>query len=349
MRRAVIKRSLSLVLLLLFLFSLFSCGDSANTQKTKNRVFYDYFDTVSMLYDYSGMDSAEFSDLANGVEASIEHYHRLFDAYHEYDGIVNIATLNRLAGNGPIKTDAAIIDLLLFSREMFDVTGGSVNFAMGAVTYLWKTLPSLPDGARIPTEAELSEAGKHISPDSVIIDKKASTVEITDQSTRLDLGAIAKGYTAELIKSELTELGYTGLVLDLGGNLSAVGSKPSGEGWNSGIRNPLYAEGKSDTPYARTVTLLDDSLVTSGVYERYHTVDGKRYHHIIDTKTLMPESRYLSVSIQTSHSGVADALSTAIFNMTFEDAQAFITSFPEALEVTFIFSDGSVEVLKSKP
>ena len=343
MRYTVNFRVLSFILLLLFVFPLSSCKEEREP-RVNNRVFYDHFDTVSVFYDYTGMENAEFSALAKSVESSIAHYHRLFDAYNEYDGINNIATINRLAGSGAVKTDRAIVELLLFAEEMYVKTGGKVNYAMGAVTYLWKTLPAMKEGARIPTEEELSEAGRHISPGSVIINEEDSTVEILDSALRLDLGAIAKGYTAELIKSELVALGYTGLVLDMGGNLCAVGAKPSGEGWKSGIRNPLYSE-DGEEPYSRTVTLLDDSLVTSGVYERYHTVDGKKYHHIIDTETLMPENRYLSVSVQTSHSGVADSLSTAIFNMDFDAAKAFIKEFSESLEVTFVFSDGSCEVV----
>lgn len=343
------KRIFAALLILLFVFSLFlslvSCEENS-TPEINNRVFYEYFDTVSVLYDYSGMDSEEFSALAKSVEAAIAHYHRLFDIYHEYEGLTNLATLNRLAGTGKVKASAEIVELLSFCRDMYALTGGKVNVAMGSVLSLWHDFRVSGGKGGVPSAEELLSRAKHTSIDSVIIDKENLTVEITDPETVLDVGAIAKGYTAELIKAELKAQGYSGLVLDMGGNLCAIGTKPSGEGWISGIRNPLYFEG-DENPYTRTVTLLDGSLVTSGVYERYHTVDGVRYHHIIDPISLRPENRYLSVSVQTSHSGVADALSTAIFNMSEAEAEAFVSSL-ENTEVTLIFPDGSYKVLKSE-
>ena len=113
-----------------------------------------------------------------------------------------------------------------------------------------------------------------------------------------------------------------GYVLDIGGNLRVVGTKKDGSGWVSGIRNPdTYAQ----NPYIYTLTLKEnDALVTSGSYERYYTVDGVRYHHIINGETLMPENYYLSVSVKSTSSALSDALSTAIFNMPYDEAVAFI-------------------------
>jgi len=340
MKNRVKKRTLALLFLLLFAFSLFSCGEE--DPEPNNRIIYGYFDTVCVIYDYSGMDSEDFAALARDVEAAIAHYHRLFNIHEEYEGIVNLATLNRLAGGEECEVSREIIELLLFSEEMYRITGGKVNYAMGAVTSLWKTLCAKE--SRIPTAAELAEAGKHISPDTVKIDAEKRTVRILDGHQSLDVGAIAKGYTAQLIKRELSLAGYDGIVLDMGGNLCTLGAKPSGNGWESGIRNPLYYEGEKE-PYVRTVTLLDGSLVTSGVYERYYTVDGKRYHHIIDPETLMPEYRYLSVTVQTDDSGVADALSTAIFNMDLPEAEAFLSELGREAEVTLVLPDGSVKIL----
>lgn len=335
MKRRIFTAVIAIALTLFFVLSLFACS----TPEPQNRIFYSSFDTVCVVWDYSGMETEEFADLVTGIENSAYHYHRLFDAYNEYSDVTNIATLNRLAGKGPVKVDRELTDLLLFSKEMYEVTGGKVNFALGAVTDLWKRLPATEK--RIPTETELLEAGKHISPASVIIDEKNSTVEITDPLLRIDVGAIAKGYAAELIKNDLTALGYKGLVLDFGGNLCSVGEKQE-----SAIRNPLYPS-VSEEAYIRWSTLDDDSLVTSGVYERYVTIGGVNYHHIIDTVSLFPETRYLSVTVQTPHSGKADALSTAIFNMNYEDAKSFISSFEDELEVTFVFSSGEYEIVKN--
>ena len=347
MKKSVFKKFTSLFLLLLFLFSAAACSGSekGGDPEAKYRFFYDCFDTVCTVYDYGGLDESEFDALSADVEKSARHYHKLFDAYTEYDGVTNIATLNRLAGTGPIKVNSAIIDLIEFSRSMYLKTDGKVNFAMGKVTYLWKSLPALEN--RIPTDGELTSAGAHISPDSVITDRENLTVEITDPSLRIDVGAIAKGYTAELIKQQIKKAGYSSIVLDFGGNLCAVGAKPSGNGWDSAIKNPLYGEGGGNA-YVRRVTLIDAALVTSGTYERYYVIDGEKYHHIIDPETKMPTNKYLSVSVMSADSGVADALTTALFNMDFSVAEGFVRSFGERIEVTFVFPDGSFKVVTSE-
>ena len=340
MKTRVRALAAAFLMLLLFVLPLLSCNEEPSSPEPKSRIYYSYFDTVSVFSDYTGMGEDEFDSLAKGVESSIAYYDSLFNSIRESKDTVNIATLNTLSGTGPVKVSSQIIELISFSKDMYEKTGGKVNFAMGAVTLLWKRCAV---EVRVPTEAELAEAKKHISPDNVIIDREASTVEITDSECKLDLGAIAKGYAAELICTELKKQGYSGVVLDMGGNLRAVGNKPSGEGWRSGIKNPLY-QGEGEEPYSRIVTIMDESLVTSGVYNRYFTVDGVRYHHIIDTETLKPESRYLSVTVRTGHSGVADALSTAVFNMSEDEAEAFAKSFDSPLELTLIFPDGSIKI-----
>ena len=343
-KKALIKILFS-VTALLFVFSLASC--SLGEPEPNNSVFYGSFDTTCVVWDYTGMDGEDFSALASDIEASAAHYHRLFDAYREYEGVINIASLNRLAGTGPVKVDSAIIDLISFSKEMYSLTDGKVNFALGSVTYLWKTLTASydsednPQEPRVPTEAELSEAGKHISPDSVLIDKENSTVEITDPDTRIDVGAIAKGYAAELIKKELAALGYGGIILDFGGNICAVGIEREVP-----IRNPLYFEG-ADEPYIRRALVSSEALVTSGGYQRYQIIDGERYHHIIDPESLRPESRYLSVTVKTSDSGVADALSTALFNTDYEEVKEFVSAFDEKIEITLVFLDGKSEIIEN--
>ena len=347
MRKKGAKSFLFCFLTLLLLFS-FCVGATSCTQKdpvTSNRVFYEYFDTVSVFYDYTGMSTEKFNLLAKSVEASLEHYHRLFDIYNEYDGLTNLATVNRMAGEGSVRVDSAIIGLLDFCIDMYKLTDGKVNVMMGSVLSLWHDLRA--EGERIPTSEELSERGAHISIDLLRINKEESTVEITDPLARLDVGAIAKGYTAQLIKDELVHQGYSGLVLDLGGNICTVGTKPDGSGWQSAIRNPLYTKGEDGDRYVRTLDLSDSALVTSGVYERYYTVDGVRYHHIIDPDTLMPESRYLSVSVHTDDSGVADALSTALFNMDESEARDLVDRFAD-VEATFVLNSGELLIIGEK-
>ena len=335
------KKTLILLLILAFTFSFYSC--EKKDPEPQSRHFFEYFDTFGTFSDYSGLKKEEFNLLADRVESELAEYHKLYDIYNEYEGITNLKTINDLAGSGPITVDKKIVNLLLFAKEMFLYTNGNVNVAMGSVLKIWHDYRT--EGVELPPKELLEEANKHTDINNLIINEENSTVEITDSKARLDVGAIAKGYAVEMICETLEAEGYSGFVLDLGGNLKAVGTKPSGKGWITGIKNP---DPLAEDGFIYRHELKDSSTVTSGNYERYYTVNGKRYHHIINKDTLMPADFYSSVSIITSSSALADALSTAIFNMTPEEAKAFVES-KKGLSVVLLTTDGKLEILEGIP
>ena len=333
----MVKRILSLCLLVALVLSLLSCGGGGSGE-VKKRYYYEYcFDTFGTLYDYSGSSDEDFDRLADYVGAELVEYHRLFDIYHEYDGIVNLATLNRLAGEGAQRVDERIIDMLLFAKEMYELTDGECNVAMGAVLSIWHDYRT--EGIALPSEEELRLAAEHTDIDDLVIDREAGTVELRDPEMSLDVGAVGKGYAVEVIAKTMEDDGLSGYILDVGGNLRAIGTKPGGSGWRAGVKNPQnpYSSG-----YVYYLTLADAALVTSGSYERYYTVGGVNYHHIIDKDTLMPVNYYTSVSIMTKSSALCDALSTALFNMTPDEAKALVESLGGAFAV-FVYPDGRVE------
>jgi thiamine biosynthesis lipoprotein len=305
--------------------------------ETKNRVFYDYFDTVSVIYDYSGGTDEEFDSACRGIEYELKTCHELFDIYNTYYGINNLKTVNDSAGKGPVKVDVRIIDLLEEAVRLYELTDGNVNVMMGSVLSIWHEHRT--EGTSVPDMDALVAANAHTSIKNLVIDRENMTVEITDPEASLDVGAIAKGFTAEHIYDMLTEYGIDGYAINLGGNLRTVGTKPDGSGWVSGIQNP---DKNAPDPYVAKLTISDSALVTSGVYERFYTVDGVQYHHIINKDTLMPEHNYLSVTVHTESSTVADALSTALFNMSIEDGRRVISSLSDT-EVIYVLQGGGVE------
>ena len=332
----MIKKTAVFALVFTFVISLFACQREI---VPKNRIFYEFFDTVSVVYDYTGGTQEDFDRVCELVERELYECHMLYDIYDEYEGVTNIKTLNDRAGQGPVTVDERIIDLLSFSKEMYELTDGNVNVAMGSVLSIWHREREL--GVRVPPMDELIFASEHTDITKVIIDREAMTVELTDPEMSLDVGAIAKGFTAERIAMMLKEMGISGYALDFGGNLRAVGEKPSGDGWVSGIRNP---DSLAEEPYVRTVTIKDEALVTSGTYERFYTVDGVSYHHIISKDTLMPANEYVSVTVMAPSSALADALSTAVFNMSVDEARALTESL-EGIEITLVTKEGEVLVV----
>lgn len=303
---------------------------------------FDYFDTVSKITGYA--ESREAFDLvAQSVFAELEEYHRLYTIYHRYEGLENLRTINDLKDgeHRTVTVDRRIIDLLLYAKEMYALTNGQMNIAMGSVLSIWHEYREEglddPENATLPPMEDLLAAAGHTDIQNLVIDEEALTVRLTDPKMKLDVGALAKGYAVEMLAESLEKQGITGYVLNIGGNVRTIGTKPDGTGWTVGIEDPLDPQ---NGDYIAYLSLAGQSLVTSGSYQRYYTVDGKRYHHIVNPETLMPAEGFVSVSVLTGHSGLGDALSTALFCMTLEEGQALVASLPE-VEAQWVLPDGS--------
>lgn len=322
--------------LLLALCLLPGCG---KTPEAQSKTYYQYFDTVSTIVGYPE-DPEDFEAACAIVEEVLLEYHRLCDIYYTYDGLNNLKTVNEAAGQGPVAVDRKLLTVLDFARQMNEYTLGNCNAAMGSVFALWhESRESAEAGTPVlPPEAALRSAVAHSDMDKLILDFDAGTAELLDGDMRLDLGGIAKGYATEQAAKALESAGYTGYALSIGGNVRVIGTKHGDEPWISGIQNPNLS---SDSAFLAKVKLKDQSLVTSGSYQRYFDLDGYRYHHIIHPDTLRPENAFLSVSILCPDSGVADALSTAVFNMSLEDGLFFLRGLPDT-EACWVLADGSV-------
>ena len=295
--------------------------------------FLTLFDTVTTIMGYAENED-DFRVQAQAVHDELLAYHQLFDIYNNYDGINNLKTVNDNAGIAPVQVEQPILDLLAFCRELYDGTGGRVNVAMGSVLSLWHDAREAaindPDTAALPDMAALEEAARHTDLSRVVIDEEASTVYLPDAAMSLDVGAVAKGWSVEQVCRTAPE----GLLLSVGGNVRATGPKPGGDDWVAGIQNPDGGE------YLHTVYVRDVSVVTSGDYQRYFTLDGVRYHHIIDPDTLYPATYWRSVTILCADSGLADALSTALFTLSQEDGQALLDRY--GAQALWVDGDGNL-------
>ena len=331
------KRTATLILLLVLL-----CGCTAAPAKSNdtglNRyeaTFLTLFDTVTTIVGYAETEEA-FTDTAQAFHDELLEYHQLYDIYNEYEGINNIKTINDHGWEHPIKVDQRIIDLLLFSKELYTQTEGRVNIAMGSVLRLWhdarETGIADPSRAALPDQAALEQAAAHTDIDSIQIDVEESTIFLSDPEVKLDVGAIAKGYAVEQVCRNTP----SGLLISVGGNVCPTGPKPeSGQPWVVGIQDPEDPE-----QYLHTIYVEDVSVVTSGDYQRYFTVDGVPYHHIIDPDTNYPAGYWRSVTILCRDSGVADALSTALFTLPQEEGQALLDAFQA--EAMWVRQDGTI-------
>ena len=324
------KKILSLVLSFALLFSLFGC---TNTQYTKySKSFLELFDTASSITAYD-TSQENFDKKYNELYKVIKKYSELFDIYNGYDDIINIKYLNDNAYKEPIEVDKEIIDLLNFSKLAYDVTYGKVNIAMGSVLSIWHDYRE--DGEALPPKSKLIEANKHTNIDDIIIDNKNSTVFFKDKELKLDVGAVAKGYVCNKIYEYITKNNlWQNAVISLGGNIITVGSKPNGNDFVIGIENP------NSNDYLMKVNAKENtSVVTSGSYQRYYTVNGKNYSHIIDPDTLYPAEYFTSVTVISSDSALADAFSTALFCMSYDDGIQLVES-NDKIEAIWLDNNG---------
>ncbi len=316
------RKIASLLLCLLFLSGCTAIKEGSKKQYTAT--FLNLFDTVTTIVGY-GESEAAFKELVSPVRDKLEHYHRLFDIYNDYEGIVGLKTVNDKAHIAPVKVEADLLNMLEDAKTYYTATKGAFNPAMGSILRLWHRAreDSLndPENAYLPNYEELKGAAEHIDPGKIVLDKEKSTVFIADPKLKLDVGGIAKGWAVERVAKTAPK----GLLISVGGNVYSTGPKNTkndrGDSWTVGIANPK-GEGNIER-----LSISSGSVVTSGNYIRNFKVNGKLYHHIIDPKTLFPGENWISVTVVCEDSGLGDALSTALFLMDKNKGQELLDKF----------------------
>ena len=311
-----------------------TASSAADGPQRYSTVFYDVFDTVTQVIAYCDSEE-EFTAQMDALHADLVEYNQLYDIYNDYDGVTNIKTINDNAGIAPVTVDDKILGMLELAQTMYDTTGGKLNIALGSVLNIWHNYreAALADdndsNNQLPTQEELDAAAQHCDIANLIIDEDAKTVYLADPAMSLDVGSVGKGYAVEQAAQAAEARGLTSALVSVGGNLRAIGTKPDGSQWTGGVENPWNASEvytNTNSIFGSPINMSDLALVTSGDYQRYFVVDGKRYHHIIDPDTLWPAAYYNGVTVLCPDSGMADCLTTALFCMPLEEGQKLVES-----------------------
>ena len=216
--------------------------------------------------------------------------------------------INRNAGIAPVKVDREVFDIIHRSKRISDVTQGAFDITYGSVDKkLWnfdKNMTSLPD-------AETAKKAVHlINYRNVILDEKKCTVFLKEKGMRIGFGGIGKGYAAERAKYILQQKGVESGIVNAAGDLTTWGYQPNGKEWTIGIADPDSAH----HPFSY-LSITDMAIATSGNYEKFITINGKRYSHTIDPKTGLPVTGIKSVTIISPNAEVADAMATPVMIM----------------------------------
>ena len=389
-----VVRRLALLLAATLLFGSLSACEAP--VKLYQMEYSGYFDTVSQ-FTMPAQSEAAFMDQANYFEERLAYYHDLYTGFEAVDDVKNVWLLNQEAGENPVEVSRDLMDMLVYAQGLMDETNGAFSITLGTVTTLWRE-------EQVPEQDVLDEALEHTDPEDLVLNPERLTVYFTDPELQLDVGAVAKGFAAERIASELQARQVDSALVNLGGNVRTIGQKvlATTTPWMIGIQNPIrrldtalrnyqdvaetdesealtrphltYPTGETtaiaelpqdtetpadteqpspsdtsetvngpnlDQDYLAILDSADSSLVTSGIYERFFIENGNLYHHIVDPQTGMPSQRFQSVSVITRHSGLADGMATALFNMSLEEGMALVNS-REHMEAVWIDMSGEM-------
>ena len=258
-------------------------------------------DTFCTINIYEGGNEEVLED----ARRLLRHYDELFSPEGEGSDIYRINS--REEDSIRIEKDTA--ELFMSIGSVYESAGGDLEPAIEPLTELWnvkeRTVP--------PSEAEIKEAASRVSHGGWHIEEDAQGAfyfHADDRELKVDVGAFAKGFIADRLKERLMESGVSSGIINLGGNVLCIGSRPDGSDFVIGIRYP----DKEASGYIMSLDISDGSVVTAGRYERFFEYEGRTYHHIIDPKTGWPsESGLLSVTVTGQSSVICDALATTLF------------------------------------
>jgi thiamine biosynthesis lipoprotein len=280
----------------------------------------------------------EFETYSQIVMDIFSEYNEYFDRYNEYEGVNNVATLNKSASLEPVEVSEPLLECLQMAIEAENLNS-KFDITEGKLLSLWHDAREAEE-AYVPDADEIEQAMIHTGTQGITIE--GNMVSFADESISLDLGGIAKGYTAQAAADALEAAGLTSGYINAGGNVVLIGNKTDGSDWVIGIQNPSSSvslvQFKTSTPY---------SIVTSGDYQRYMVVDGISYSHIIDPDNGYPAAYMHSVSVIDEDSGYADAMSTALFCMSLDDGLAFADA--NNLSVVWILDLDQAAQTKAQP
>ena len=251
----------------------------------------------------------------------------------DYD-TTELLELNRRAGAEPYQVSPDTYEVLQVAQEYSELTDGAFDLSIGPLVRLWNIGS---EAASVPEEGEIVAAVTRVDYTNVSFEGN-NTVFLEEPGMAVDVGAIAKGYAADQAARILVDAGVKHALLDFGGNIITIGNKPDGSDWRIGIQHPE----ESRNEYLGVLEGFDETVVTSGPYERYFMEDGVRYHHILDRDTGYPvRNGMLSSTIVAEESMEADALSTATFVLGLEAAQELVLSIDD-VEAIFVNEEKKV-------
>jgi FAD:protein FMN transferase len=291
---------------------------------SETRLYMGTYVEITVL----GKDQSKLKEAMEAGFLEIAKVEKMMSPYREDSDITRI---NNNAGKGPVKISPEIFEVIKRAMRISKMSGGAFDITISGLKGLWKIDPESP---RVPTQNEINERLPLIDYKQVVLDEKNLTITLAKEGMRLDLGGIAKGYAVDKAALKMSRMGITSASVNAGGDLHTIGTK-GGRPWNIGIQDP-----RDDKNVIGKLPVTSLAVATSGDYEKFMIVDGKRYCHIMDPKTGKPAEKCMSVTIVCGEAWLADGLATAVFVMGPEKGMSIIEKL-EGVDAVVIDANGN--------
>lgn len=269
------------------------------------------------------------------IEKAIEEVRRLDALFNVFNPDSEIAAINNMAGEKPVKVSEDTLSVIERAMYFAQVSDGTFDPTILPVAELWAVAQ---EQGEVPSPGELAKVLELVDYRQVHINRDEGTVCLGQKRMGIDLGAIAKGYAVDKMAEVLRSTGTERFLINAGGNVYAGDRKPDNTLWQIGVTDPRNPEGIIGVMPAENL-----AIVSSGDYRRFFTIDGVRYHHIIDPRTGYPAKASRGTTVFLPSSTDADALSTTMFILGPDsDASEGILSKLPGIGVIFVRQDGSI-------
>ena len=312
---------------LLFILIL-AFGFSANAQlihKRKVSLLGSPFEITVVANDTTKAN--QYEDMA------IAEVKRIENLISDWIPTTPLSQINQNAGKQAVKVPLELIELSERSLKIAKLTDGAFDISYASMDRIWKFDGSMKE---MPSPEAIKKSVEKVGFENIIIDKEQQTVFLKLEGMKLGMGGIGQGYIADKVKAHLMANGCSAGLVNISGDISTWGKQPNGEQWKVGIKNPM-----NKNKIFATFPLEDTAVETSGSYEKYVTFNGKRYSHIIDTRTGYPATGLISVSIFAKTTELADALATGVFVMGKDAGMNLVNQLP-GIGCIMVDEDGKI-------
>ena len=273
------------------------------------------------------------------IDKSINEIQRIENLISEWKPETQISEVNKNAGIKPVKVDAEVFALTEKAIYFSKLTDGAFDISIVAMDKIWKFDDSMNE---LPSEESIKNSVKNVGYQNIILDKINSTIFLKNKGMKIGFGSIGKGYAADKTRELMQSFGVKSGIINASGDISAWGNQPDGKPWAIRINNPF-----KDDKIAAVLYLKENAVTTSGSYEKYAEINGKRFSHIMNPKTGYPSTGLTSVTIIGPNATMANGFSTSIMVLGKKEGLKLIKKFPEYQYLIIEDSGKIVKYLKN--